>query len=140
MPLPHPTPENPSILSGLGPGSASTLQGPSPTPGPKASINSPDGSHSTPLDLGMPAVYTECAGQGHRAANLPFVNLGAKRGHTMTSWKMLPSPEAGHLECLCLHPVHQFRFFVLQEGEPQPGWFKGIYCPSEVKGPEIGWL
>ena len=99
-------------------GSASTFQGPSPTLGPRASISSPDGSHSTPTDLGMPAAGAGGVGQGHGAALLPLVKLGAQGGHRVTTSRkmVLTAGKPATWELPSPHPAYQFRF-LLQEGE-----------------------
>lgn len=86
----------------------------------------------------MAAVRTGCAGQGHGAATLPLVNLGAEGGHTMTSWKVvLTAGKPATWDLPSPHPGYQFRSSVLQEGEnPAPGGLREctVHPKSKVLG------
>lgn len=111
-------PEKPSTLSGLGSGLSVHIPGAQPYPGAYG-FNQQSRWFSFysygPWDA---SGRRRRSGQGHRAAQLPLVNLGAQGGHTVvTSWKMVPTAgKPATWELPSPHPAYQFRF-LLQEGE-----------------------
>lgn len=91
----------------------------------------------------MPAARAGGAGQGHGAAPLPLVNLGAHGGHTVaTFWKMVPTAgKPATWELPSPHPAYQFRF-LLQEGEnPTQGGLRQCTVHRKERsrvGPALG--